>query len=235
MATALDLISRALRTVGELPAGETAQGDYAEDCLDVLNALIEQLNLEDLILYYEKTEEFNLVSGQVSYTIGTGGDLSTLRPIEILAAQLRDANDLDIDLGMVSNDTYQRLTQKVTTPTLPSIISYNPNYPLGEIKVWPTPGSGLRLRLSSNKLLAAFAELSDAVDLPPGMTEVLVYGLADRLVLESGRADMADLITQKFEDAKANVKRKNGKMDLMNFDPRLMARRLGTYNPFTDE
>lgn len=236
MPTALDQISRALREVGELAAGETADGNYAEDCKDVLNAMLDQWSLEDLLLWYEKTEEFDLVAGQEAYTIGeTGADFTAVRPIEILGAWLRDGNALDTKLGVVSNDTYQSIVQKETTNTLPRVVSYNPNYPLGELKVWPSPTSGLKLRVTGNKLLTRVTNLDDEMSLPPGFEEAIVYGLAKRLAPGAGRLDILNVYEALESDAKANIKRKNLRMDLMSFDPNLYGRRRGSYNPWTDE
>jgi hypothetical protein len=67
------------------------------------------------------------------------------------------------------------------------------------------------------------------------MKEVLVYGLADRLCLPAGRLDLVPYVSGKFEDAKANVKRKNVNQDLMDFDGLLPGGARGSYNPYNDQ
>lgn len=235
MSLATTLVSRALKLVGVLASGETADANDALDCVDDINDMIDQWSLEDLMLYYDKVESVPLVAGQNTYLVGpTGTALVTVRPIEILLANYRDADNLDTPVSIVPMDSYERLVQKTTTQTIPSIMAYQPTNPDGTIYVWPTPSSGT-LRVMSNNLLTRITDLSTDMILPIGYNECFLYGLAERLCIKYGRKDMLDDIANRALMAKQAVKRKNKKKNVMFFDPALISGRMGgTYNPYTD-
>lgn len=70
MTTPIDIISRSLKDIGALAAGEAPTSDSAIDCLDMLNDMIDQWSNEDFIVFNITEIIFNVISGQVQYTIG---------------------------------------------------------------------------------------------------------------------------------------------------------------------
>ena len=70
MTTPIDIISRSLKDIGALAAGEAPTSDSAIDCLDMLNDMIDQWSNEDFIVFNIQEIIFNVVPGQVQYTIG---------------------------------------------------------------------------------------------------------------------------------------------------------------------
>ena len=70
MTTPIDIISRSLKDIGALAAGEAPTADAAIDCLDMLNDMIDQWSNEDFIVFNTTEIIFNVVSGQTQYTIG---------------------------------------------------------------------------------------------------------------------------------------------------------------------
>ena len=70
MTQPIDIISRALKDIGALEAGETPTPDAAQDAFDMLNDLIDQWSNEDMMVYNTTEIIFPLISGQVQYTIG---------------------------------------------------------------------------------------------------------------------------------------------------------------------
>ena len=70
MPTPLDIISRALKDIGALEAGEVPSADSAQDALDMLNDLVDQWSNEDMMVFNTTEIIFPLISGQVQYTIG---------------------------------------------------------------------------------------------------------------------------------------------------------------------
>ena len=75
MATPIDIISRALKDIGALEAGETPTADAAQDAFEMLNDLLDQWSNEDMMVYYKTEVVFPIVSGQTQYTIGPGGQI----------------------------------------------------------------------------------------------------------------------------------------------------------------
>ena len=70
MTTPLDLISRALKDIGALEAGETPNADAVQDGLDMLNDMIDQWSNEDMMVFNISEIVFPVIAGQVQYTIG---------------------------------------------------------------------------------------------------------------------------------------------------------------------
>ena len=70
MTQPIDVISRALKDIGALAAGEAPTSDAAIDCLDMLNDMIDQWSNEDFIVFNVTEIIWNVVPGQVQYTIG---------------------------------------------------------------------------------------------------------------------------------------------------------------------
>lgn len=70
MTQPIDIISRALKDIGALEAGETPTPEAAQDAFDMLNDLVDQWSNEDMMVYNTTEIIFPLISGQVQYTIG---------------------------------------------------------------------------------------------------------------------------------------------------------------------
>jgi len=70
MTTAIDVISRALKDIGALEAGETPTPDAATDALDMLNDMLDQWSNEEQIVFNFTEIIFPIIQGQTQYTIG---------------------------------------------------------------------------------------------------------------------------------------------------------------------
>ena len=70
MTMPIDIISRALKDIGALEAGETPTPEAAQDAFDMLNDLVDQWSNEDMMVYNTTEIIFPLIAGQVQYTIG---------------------------------------------------------------------------------------------------------------------------------------------------------------------
>jgi hypothetical protein len=70
MAKPIDIISRALKDIGALEAGETPTPDAAQDAFEMLNDLIDQWSNEDMMVFNYQEIIFPVISGQTQYTIG---------------------------------------------------------------------------------------------------------------------------------------------------------------------
>ena len=78
MTTPYDIISRALKDIGALEAGEAPTADAAQDAFDMLNDLVDQWSNEEMMVYYKNEIVFPIVSGQTQYTIGPGGQIGAI-------------------------------------------------------------------------------------------------------------------------------------------------------------
>lgn len=237
MPTASNILTNALREIGAVDPEETPTDALMESSLDVLNSLLDSWSVEDLLLYYSQAETFPLVAGTNSYSIGDGGDFDTVRPIELLWARYRTTDGLSIPLSIISFDDYKTLVQQTTQQTTPSVVAYQPVFPLANIYIWPTPSSSLTLEIGSNRQFTQIADenLTTDIALPPGYRDALVMSLAERLCISWGRKNMLEEIKQRAIEAVAKIKRKNSHKNQTQLDSRFLTRRKGTYNPYSDQ
>lgn len=70
MTQPIDIISRALKDIGALEAGEVPTPDAAQDAFDMLNDLIDQWSNEGMMIYNVTEIIFPVIAGQTQYTIG---------------------------------------------------------------------------------------------------------------------------------------------------------------------
>ena len=70
MATPFDIINGALKDIGALEAGEVPSNDAAQDALYMLNLLVDQWSNENMMVFNIQEIIWNVVPGQVQYTIG---------------------------------------------------------------------------------------------------------------------------------------------------------------------
>ena len=77
MATTLDIISRALKDIGALEAGESPTSEAAQDAMDMLNDMIDSWSNEHLLIYNVSEIIFPVVAGQTQYTLGIPGSVGS--------------------------------------------------------------------------------------------------------------------------------------------------------------
>lgn len=231
MATASDLIKSALKLINVVAVGETPSSEDADDARLVLNDILEEWSLERMMVVNLVNETQTITANTESYTIGSGGDWDTDRPIRIESAFIRDSSNYDYPLNIVDNEVYQNIVDKNPTSSLPGIIMYNQSFPLGTIYLWPVPIVNLAISLSTWKPFTAITALSTTITLPPGYYKALRFNLALELAPEYGKSP-DPVIVAKAEETKNKIKLVNSaaKNYEMGFD---MVSRTGGFNIYT--
>jgi hypothetical protein len=102
MTQPIDIISRALKDIGALEAGETPAPADAQDAFDMLNDMVDQWSNEQMMVFYKTEIIFTLTGGQTQYTIGAGGQINGTITGSISGTTLTvtDVSDGAIALGM---------------------------------------------------------------------------------------------------------------------------------------
>ena len=77
MSQPIDIISRALKDIGALEAGETPTPEAAQDAFDMLNDMIDQWSNEDMMVFYKTEIIFPITPSQTQYTIGPTGNINS--------------------------------------------------------------------------------------------------------------------------------------------------------------
>jgi hypothetical protein len=75
MTTPYNIISRALKDIGALAAGESPSSDDAQDAFDMLNDLTAQWSNENMMVFYKTEIIFQTVQNTVQYTLGPSGSV----------------------------------------------------------------------------------------------------------------------------------------------------------------
>jgi hypothetical protein len=176
--TAKEIIRAALRQISAVDArGEPSTEDYAA-CLEYLNNLGDSWSAEGLLIFAYSREEFTLTAGKTSYTIGDGGDFDTDRPASIDSAQVQYPNsDVDYHVEIVPQNEYERQSLK-TVLGQPTIMFYNPGYPLGTCFFYYTPDQAFVVRLNMRARLGEFTNIASTVSFPEEYRRALVFNLA---------------------------------------------------------
>lgn len=185
MSTALDIIKASLKDCGAIGVGQTPLSEDTNDALTRLNAMMAQWIRRRWLVYHLVDIVFT-GTGQLFYTIGPGGDISTTRPDRIEAAFFRQTtapsgNRVDYPLDVLSAREEYNLIALKTMQSFPYCLFYDSAYPLGNVYVWPVPNSQYEMHLSVKAPLQQFTSLTDVVNLPPEYEECIRLNLAVRL------------------------------------------------------
>lgn len=175
--TGLDYVTAVMEVLGIYDIGEGVNGSDSAGILRQINRMLDTWSSDLGTVYAETTESFTLTSGNESYTLGSTGTLSTTRPVEILAAHIRDTDDSDHELDVIPNREFQDILAKDDGDTRPRVMAYNPTNPNATITFYPIPDSNYTFRLTSLKPLASMT-LAAEWAAPPGFQDAIVWNAA---------------------------------------------------------
>lgn len=207
MTTARSIIKKSLQKIGVLVKQEEPTADEVNDALDSLNAMLSSWSNRSLLVYARVWENFPLIANQSTYTIGTGGDFNTTRPIFINDCYVR-LGGTDYPVSVVDDNAYNAVAFKALSG-IPEIVNFDNAYPLAKLRFYLVPTAGLTFYMSSEKELTQFA-LDDVVSLPAGWELALVWNLAIQLAPEYGAQvtpEMQALAMQAMESITNNIAR----------------------------
>ena len=219
MSTPLDIITPALNDIGVIPIGEAVDARFSTLALNELNAMLLLWSIEGLKVPTFIRETLIITANKASYTIGTGGDWNTARPVKFESAFIRDSSNTDKHLS-VYNDLhkYNEHSRKGMTGK-PHEIYYDALNPLGQVYLFLTPVDNYTLYLTSEKYLSTFSTISDTVLLPPEYLMALSKCLAQKLMPKFGKSDKridADVEMIMNSLVNNNVKRYVAEMEVDN-------------------
>lgn len=183
-----DVIYPALRKAGITRlAGNTPSVDQSTELIRATNRILDSLNVKGHAIFGTRVEEFALSSSQITYTIGPGGDLNTLRPIFIKAANLVQPTNPPIYTEIQIFDSRDWSMQDITA--LPNswvyALWYNSTMSItspqgcGEIWLLGQPPSNYELQLfMPSALQSNFTAVTNDFIMPDGYVMAMVNLLA---------------------------------------------------------
>ena len=175
----------------------TVQYDNARE---TLNMILSAWQADGLHVWTIKTTSaLNLSASTGSYTIGSGATWNiSYRPLDILRAYLRDTDNIDRPLEIISKQRYDMLSNK-TQEGVPSCIYFDATYDgssnqgstsTATVYVWPEPDTAAATEydviLVYQRPLLDFNASTDELDMPQEWYNAVRLNLALALAPEYG-------------------------------------------------
>ena len=223
MATGQTLVNRSLRLLGIIGSGETPTSDESNDALTAINAMLDSWRNDRLMAYALQDETLTLVAADFSYTIGSGGQLNTTRPVSIESCFCR-ASGIDYPVKIVDFKEWNSIGDKATTSEIPQIVYYEPTMATGTLLVWPVPSTSNVLHLTTKVPFTALV-LGTTVSLPPGWEDAIASNGAIAIAPEF-QANPSQSVIKMAQDSIKGIKRVNSRPIRARSDLVLM---FGTY------
>lgn len=216
MASAGDIINRALRLIGQLAEGEVPSADTSQDALSAMNEMIESWNTERLSVFSTQDQVFTWPANTISRTIGPSGDFVGNRPILFDDATYfrDDSTNVSYGIKFINQQQYDGIAVKTVTSTYPQVIWVNMEYPDATMTIYPVPTRDLEWHFVSVDELTRPALLADTLAFPPGYLRAFRYNLACELAAEFGVEPPPTVQTIAMA-SKRNLKRINNPDDIM--------------------
>ena len=184
------LITGALRMIGAVAQGETPTSTQITEAAEALNMMVKAYEADGMPLWGIETYGIPLVSGQSTYTIGTGQEINIPKPLKVIQAWNKVlTSGVDIPMRILTKQEYNILGNK-TTGGNPIQVYYQPKLAYGELHVFPVPTN---VEEAQNEVYIVyqrpfedFVTSGDNPDFPQEWLDALKYGLAARLAPEYG-------------------------------------------------
>jgi len=175
------IINSALRKLGVLGEGESANSAQLSDAQTALNAVISELQTMGMQLWSRVEYTLTLVSGQQSYTFGVSQSENTPFPLKLVQANLVVPNSASrLNMEVLAHYDFNNLP--VSSTGQPVNLMYQPFNNYGVISVWPTPDasvpSGTTIALTYQRPFDVYTAAGETMDFPQEWANTLIYQLA---------------------------------------------------------
>ena len=133
-------------------------------------------------------EHFPLTAGKGDYTIGIGQDFNTSKPIKIVGGFIRDGNNMDSGLDIITEDIYDSYQDKSISLARPVALFYDPgltqqSVQTGTIRLYyiPDDSTSYTLYIDETKPFSDISSILNQVTFEPPYEEAIIFELAIRL------------------------------------------------------
>jgi hypothetical protein len=236
-----DLLQSSLEKIGVYGVGQPINAADAARGLSVFNRMMDNWSTQNLACFANAVQSAVLTPGKYQYTIGLSGgaDIALTRPLEILdgygSAFVTDVNGFRYEVNVVQQDKWNQIaTVGSVNAQIPDTLFYDPQFPLGVINLYGTPLLGYTLSWMSRLKLAEAANLSTTISLPEGYEAAIENNLALWIAPYFKSANVSDDLKAHAMSTFADVKRKNIRPIVAEFDSEIVSRGTPTYNIYND-
>jgi hypothetical protein len=184
-----EFINSALRKLGVLAEGITANSSQLTTGAEALNALIKAFHADGMPVWAIKEYTFTTTATTSTYNIGVSQTLNTPMPLKIVQAyRIENTGAVNTPMTIYNHYDYNLLPQNAS-PGEPIQLFYQPFSTYGTIKLWPTPiDSNTTITIVYQRPFEDVVSGSDNLDFPSQWNEAVIYNLAWRLAPEYGVA-----------------------------------------------
>lgn len=137
-----DIVASVLVLLNEMAPGETPNADEFFDGTDRFNALLASWNLIEQHAFVIQNFQNALTSGQGSYTMGSGGNFNTARPVKIESAGIIRGG-VRTPIEVWSSAKWASVRDKAASGKSPEGLYNDNNYPLATLNLVPVPSDNL--------------------------------------------------------------------------------------------
>lgn len=206
------IAAAALRHLGVLGANETAEAADASLCLQALKSLLDAMQLDPLAIIGRQEVTRTPITGVQSFTIGSGGDISSVRAPRRIESAFYRSNGVDAPIDIKSLETYLSEASKAVTGP-PSYIAYEPSYALGTVYLYPAADGTSELHLwVLRDVVSGFDSLTltTSMTLPTGYQNLLEWVVAEEVAPDFLVPDaVLQRVARRAMQAKKRLKRSN--------------------------
>lgn len=224
--TALTLIESALGLTNSVGVDQTLTADEVSDCLAVFNDILEEWSTEGLVVYGQADQTFNTIANQAVYTIGTGGNWNTVRPVRINEPAYSTVQGMTFPYVNVNQQQYDLIGYKAQTgggTDGGQCYLYVNEFPLGLVTLWPIPASIFPITFSIDRILAAVTNAATTISFPPGYAKGFKYELGCELPSVFGKKlKNYPEIAAKRDRVVGKLKRANSQPVVLGYDAALL-------------
>jgi len=187
MGSVRNLIKRSMQNIGALGVGESIPDDESTDLFNRLNNMIGNWSTQGALIFTDTEITHVLSANDGEYTIGSGADINTPRPIKIKYAFVRDSDNTDHSIEIIDEYKYSRISDKNEQSSYPDYLYYKTGHPTGTIILIDRPSQAYTLHLGVLAPLTAFTGLSQTISLPEGYEEAIEYNFCKRIAGSYGK------------------------------------------------
>lgn len=233
MATAVDLITRAYRRARIMGRDEVLSPGRGADGLAELNDLLDEWWINKLLVFHILVEQFALQANKASYTMGTGGDFNTARPVKVVPGTKFTLSGVDRQLTVLTDrKSWDEIPYKSLVAP-PQAIFVDEAYPLATVNIYPIPDQAYPVYINSWARLQNIAALNTAIALPPGYNRLIVNGLAIALCPDAGMEALPSVV-RAYNGAKRALELVNYELPVMSMPVSVLPQRYGGASILTD-
>lgn len=233
-----EIISTAMRLIGQLAEGEEPSVSALSDGMRSFNTMIDSWDLERLTVYGTRTQIFNWPAGQATQNMPKILPEDGVLHLDSSTYFVDPSTGISYPITMVNQEQYNSISLKSATGPFPSVmyselrspVSLN-TAPVLTMNIYPVPDRQLSFNLVVTQVLEKLESVNDSLNLLSGYDRCCKYNLACEIAPEYG-VEPSATVRRIAMISKRNLKRINNPDLILKMPANLIANRY-RYNIYT--